>query len=71
MVGDVDMIMMQAHIKHLKRDMIGGGGMMNEFDGIPTNETFKELVEGVGTMRKRRKISFIIHSQKLGFSRAE
>jgi hypothetical protein len=50
MDGGVEMTLIQSYIDIQKCDF-GGGGVPGELDGIAAVEAFKELGEGVGTMR--------------------
>ena len=54
MFGAVKMTMTQAHIDVQKCDF-GGGGVPSDLDGIAGVEVFKELGEGVGTMRPKEE----------------
>jgi hypothetical protein len=50
MDGGVEMTLTQSYIDVQKCDF-GGGSVPSEFNGIAAVEAFKELGEGVGTMR--------------------
>ena len=45
--------------------------MPSEFYGIVVVEVFKEMGEGVGTMRTKEELSSIKQIQRLGFLRSE
>ena len=69
MDGGVEMTLTQVHIDVQKCD-IGGGGVPSELDGIAV-EVFKELSDGVRTMRPKEKNVIDKRHQRLGLSRAE
>ena len=48
------MTMIQMHIDVQKCEL-GGGGMLGEYHGIGTIEPFKDLDEGVGTMKPQEE----------------
>ena len=52
--GGVELTMIHTYFDIQKCDF-GGGGVPGELDGIATVEAFKELGEGVGTMRPKEK----------------
>ena len=54
MDAGVELTMIHAYIDVQKCDF-GGGGVPGELDRIATVETFKELGEGVGTMRPKEE----------------
>ena len=62
MDGGVELTMIHVYIDVQKSDL-GGGGVPGEFDGIVAVDAFKELVEGVGTMRSKEKNVRIINLQ--------
>ena len=59
--GSVEMAMTQAHIDAEMHDF-GAGAVPNELEGIAAVEAFKELGEGVGTMRPKKE-NFIDKTQ--------
>ena len=52
--GGMKMTMAQVHINVQKYDF-RGGGVPSEFDEIAAIEVFKEVGEGVGTMRPKEE----------------
>ena len=57
------------HIDVQKCDS-GGGGVPNEFDGIPAVEVFKELGEGVMNMMPKEENIFYKMQPEAGFLRS-
>ena len=51
----VEMTLIQRHINIQKRDLGGGRGMPGEFDEVVAIEAFRELGEGVGTMKSEEE----------------
>ena len=52
--GGVELTMILMYID-VQKCVFGGGGVPGEWDGIAAVEAFKELGEGVGTMRPKQE----------------